>query len=501
MAVETEDSNTSWNLSFDDEFDNSSDTFDLPTPSHESKRFFIAGSHDGYKSSPSHVKSEETELDNHETNIGSQAFVALSSQTDSVRIATFDRPQLYQSSTPASTPSKLQTKLSNSLHRQAKSVAYSSSQSQKWQGRPIDTTTSPRKISPHNSPLMSSFARAQEHHEQLTAGTLSGLLLRFLRTKSVSSLFIRLATFIIFLLVVTLLLNRNAVSNSSLPSSPIILGTLDDDANLLAARALLQSHESQKTGDNLWNEEPESDEFYRVESSFQEEKRKAHVRAAKARLRNAKLRQEQEPIVADDAEKYEAVTRNEAPAGVERQRAFHKAGASEQKDDVPAVEESREESSESVEPGEKSQPFSGSEEPLLKEEEQSVSLLDQNAQQVREAEQLLSQESRQVQQAGEQPDKQQAPVLWRKGGVIDDISALVEDEDIVEDDAADKGRSAVIERLEVARELARLEFEELQAEQKPAVQMPMPPAREEIEDEFLQVETDEKEVYKPDMQK
>lgn len=349
---------------------------------------------------------------------------------------------------------------------------------------------------------MSSFAKAQDHQERLSAGTLSGLVLRFLRSKSVSSLALRIISFIIVLLLTTLVVNRSnkQISHFSSTAPPsMILGTLDDDANLLAARALLQLNESAR--DYVPEQASEVDDHdVGTERWIQEERRIAHSRAAKARLRNHDSRKEVAdspsdaliPLMPVPIDTLEYKNEDSAVQQPKQQRLFTKLRTNEaivedqslEKGPVPKLSLPVEEDDESS--ASRLEAYAVSEEAAA---ELGVSLEE-------ELESTLEDRYEQDEELEEELKKEQTPVMWRKGGPVRDHGVEVH-EDVVEERRQGKERGALLEQLQAARQQAQLEFGEIQAEREHAVHQPVSPADEESEYEFLQVEVDEKEVVRP----
>jgi hypothetical protein len=232
MMTSSQDDN-SWNLSFDDDPDTSAERLSptsiamLP-----GKRICSTTSDEGYKSgsapststSTSSQKADASTTRQHATSKISTSRLhskPRSSSHQSLGLGQSPSQQLHAStSTPsssqdgkASTSNSSNFLMKNSKHRTATSMAYTSSPStNKWQGSSMNLhspTKQTRIISPHTSPLMSSFSRAREQRETITAGTLSGLLSRFLKnSRHSSNLRFRLALVMFFFIFSSLFLTR-----------------------------------------------------------------------------------------------------------------------------------------------------------------------------------------------------------------------------------------------------------------------------------------------------
>lgn len=300
---EIDDSSTSWDISFDSDFDTSSAESLASSEMSVGVGMQSGGCCSVEESGNSiifhynHVRGESPKMED-ETFDSSFASTSYS-----------DRHTLYESppsgiarekvhlSATSSTPShsgiSKKAATPKSQHRQARSMVYTKSSKDKWRGAQVHTGHPPREISPFNSPLVSSFPFAKEHRDSLSAGTLSGALLRFLRGRTVTASSIRIAAFIISLLLTTVILTRDQervreFARQTVPA--MVLDSLDDDATLLAARALqdersLVANELSTTSALQLELDSDNDDPG-IQRWKQEERRIAHARMALAMKEN-----------------------------------------------------------------------------------------------------------------------------------------------------------------------------------------------------------------------
>lgn len=306
-----ENGSSSWDLSFDDDFDTSSDSLAPPNslPMVAGKRVVSNASDEGYKSASNSTawpgdKSSST----NESSSSHQNQDALRQGSPARRTQKQRTLRSMGLGHVTSTTQKASTATPPSRHRQVNSMVYSSSPAPKWQGQPLNTSpSSKRVISPHNSPLMSSFARAREQQERFSEGTLSGLIIRFIRTRTMSTLSLRLALLIIILLLTSLVLTRDSDHTPALSHYAKPAGDLQNDAALTAIRgADGMKHTPQFVGTT--HIEEEIGDLPGIELWKQEERRLAHARIAKSfqEARDAQDSEEQVEIENGDSDSDES---------------------------------------------------------------------------------------------------------------------------------------------------------------------------------------------------
>lgn len=507
MTMAQDDSNSSWNLSFDDDFDTSSDS--LPEPSSIP---MIAGlripsntSDEGYRSASSTSATQAKKASPAAQASSSNQYASkISSSTPSKQkqrsmqsVGLGQGPSAKQSnrlgnvSNSSEKNSRVQTPLSR--HRQVNSMVYSSSPSPKWQGAPIDPSITPsRSISPHNSPLMSSFARARDRQESISAGTLSGLLVRFLRSRTISTLSFRLALLVSMLLLTSLVLTSSPQHASSLHSYgkvPVGLGDLDNLAGMVGGKGVRQreytttgSHEEQD--DELDVMENEGSNAERMK---REERRAAHARIAKS-FQQLDDGQKEASMLEGEEETSEGQFEDREDMEeqlFETQDDDLHLQTTQPEDDYVALDETTfVEMSMSTE----------GEEASVESE-----LADYTTEETGLEASDVSEEELGSEEASEAVTEQSEKLgLSRK---ITEAEENTANADVLVNVAARRrpqtnksaGRAAILAQVEASRQLALLEYQKLQDERLPALDSQVD-AREE---EDMQVEVDEKEVIRP----